>query len=548
MGKTYLHDSPFAILGASTRDDRRRIIELADEKSLSLDSEICQRARGDLTNPRTRLSAELAWLPGLSPKRATDFLKSLDSDPDRLRGDASLPSLANANLLAAALVILDPKLSSSRWCEWLLDLSNTVDLIDPDEVLREINEDRIPSGFPEVRSVDQVEEELNERRRFYAETIKQALDKFDSLRLVEVITELVDRATESGEQHAPQLIHEIVERYELEANRFLIPEAENIEKLVQAIREGAPKGPSAIKAQVDRLDSLVKKWDLIAQPIQVSMKAQGIDHALSHKVAWSIRSLAVDLFNKHDMLDLAKQLNSTLVALFEEVPEVAEKLSEDSDALNDISQKRQQAKLIEPLIALCDSISNHAEKNPSSADQDGFRALREGKAIISQLPVKAGSSLLNEAKDRVAAVTMHCAIEYGNKTSKWGPCVTLLEGALEIAVEGKLRQKIKENLSTVQRNERQLGGLEPISSAPSLSTINGCGFTLYGSTDQDASNGSYLSTYYFVVLAIPIFPISRYRVIPTGTGYRFLGKAPLRTMDIWHIVISVAVIVWMFSH
>jgi hypothetical protein len=44
-------------LGVTTRDDRRRIVELAEEKSLELDHEVCQKARSDLTNPRTRLSA-----------------------------------------------------------------------------------------------------------------------------------------------------------------------------------------------------------------------------------------------------------------------------------------------------------------------------------------------------------------------------------------------------------------------------------------------------------------------------------------------------------
>ncbi|WP_293194226.1 hypothetical protein [Ottowia sp.] len=48
---TALHQSAFAVLGATARDDRRRIVELAEEKSLELDHDICQKARSDLTNP-----------------------------------------------------------------------------------------------------------------------------------------------------------------------------------------------------------------------------------------------------------------------------------------------------------------------------------------------------------------------------------------------------------------------------------------------------------------------------------------------------------------
>jgi hypothetical protein len=68
---------------------------------------------------------------------------------------------------------------------------------------------------------------------------------------------------------------------------------------------------------------------------------------------------------------------------------------------------------------------------------------------------------------------------------------------------------------------------------------------LYGNTDPKP-DGSRMATYYFVFFFIPIFPISRYRVIPTGGGYRFLGKGALRPFDYWHIAISIGLILFMF--
>ena len=64
-----LFSNPFHILGASTRDNRHRISELADERSLLFDPNSCMEARSDLTNPRKRLSVEVAWLPGIAPNR-----------------------------------------------------------------------------------------------------------------------------------------------------------------------------------------------------------------------------------------------------------------------------------------------------------------------------------------------------------------------------------------------------------------------------------------------------------------------------------------------
>lgn len=341
--QTALHKSPFLLLGATTRDDRRKIIELAEEKSLFMDSDICTKARSDLTTTRNRLAVEMAWLPGISPKRAATLVDTLHTHIDLLKGETSIPALSNANLVAAAFELLDSDMNVESWCEWIVYFAYTVDMIESEDVLRDINEDRSVSGFSEVKGVEQIDVELCERRRYYTDTIKIALDGLESMKLVEVVTAVVEQETGTGEGHAPQLIHELVDRYETEANRYLQPEAENIKKLIDAIREAAAKSVAAAKPLVERLDRMARKWDAIAQPIQLSMKAQGLDHDLSHDVAWAMRSLAVDLFNKHDMLDIATRLNQTLQELFAELPAVVERLEEDSSALDDIFKRRKKA-------------------------------------------------------------------------------------------------------------------------------------------------------------------------------------------------------------
>ena len=56
--------NPFYTLGATMDDDRRRIAELAEEKSLVGDETSIREARSILTNPRKRLAAEVGWLRG----------------------------------------------------------------------------------------------------------------------------------------------------------------------------------------------------------------------------------------------------------------------------------------------------------------------------------------------------------------------------------------------------------------------------------------------------------------------------------------------------
>jgi Tfp pilus assembly protein PilO len=122
----------------------------------------------------------------------------------------------------------------------------------------------------------------------------------------------------------------------------------------------------------------------------------------------------------------------------------------------------------------------------------------------------------------------------------------LQEEALTIARNTLGAVRIEDRLSQVRqsaRKQRVFGALKPIASAPSLHTINGFGFRMYGRSDHDPETNSHVTTYYFVALFVPVFPIARYRIIDAGGGkYRFLGKLPLRKMDRWHLGIVAAII------
>ncbi len=340
---TALHQSAFAVLGATARDDRRRIVELAEEKSLETDHDICQKARSDLTNPRTRLSAEIAWLPGVSPRKATQLVESLLNNPMAVREESGLPTLAHLNLLAAAFEAVDGDHDADDFAGFIQEIAYLAEDLNPEEVLRDINEDRAVSHFPEVRALDQIETELAERKRYYRGAIKDALDRLPPMTLIQVMTETVDGVTSGGEDHAPGLVDDLVDSYEVETHGILQKEAENVHKLIKAARDHAGSGETAVKPYVDKLDAVARNWDKIAQPIQLSSKARGIDHEASRDLAYEIRGLAIDLFNKHDMLAQSQRLTGLIQELFSEVPEISDRAEEDADALADIFQQRKQA-------------------------------------------------------------------------------------------------------------------------------------------------------------------------------------------------------------
>ncbi len=335
-----LQKNPFALLGVTTRDDRRRIVELAEEKSLELDHDACQKARSDLTSPRTRLSVEMSWFPGVSPRKADQYLSMLHADPMSIREEPGVPTLAHLNLLAAVFEAVDGNDSAEDVADFIQEMAYLVDDLSAEQVLRDINEDRAVSGFPEVKGVDQVKAELSERKRYYRNAIKNALNRLSPTSLVEAMTAAVDQITYGGEEHAPELIDDLVDSYAVETQGFLQKEAESVEKLIQAARNSAKSGEKAVKPIVDKLVVVARNWDNVAQPIQLSAKARGIDHDPSNEIAYSIRSLAIDLFNEHDMLAQSQRLTELLQELFAELPEVVERVDEDAEALADIFHNR----------------------------------------------------------------------------------------------------------------------------------------------------------------------------------------------------------------
>jgi hypothetical protein len=339
---TKLHTNPFYVLGVTTRDDRRKIVELAEERALHLDHDTCQKSRSDLTNPRTRLSAEMAWMPGVAPRTAEKLVWTLAEDPHSVRSDKSLPELARANLMAAAFELIDEHEDAESIAEFIRDFSWVVESIDPEDVLRDINEDRAISGFPEIKGIDMVEDELAERRKAYRSSLKDLLDSMDPNKLVETMTDAVSLATDDGEDQGPALIDELADTYEVATQGFLQKESENISKLVESVRQAAPGGHSAVSPILDKLERVARNWDRVAQPIQLSAKSRGIQHRPSREIAYELRGLGIDLNNEHDMLEQAHRMTNLLQELFAELPEVVERLGEDAEAIEGLRRQARE--------------------------------------------------------------------------------------------------------------------------------------------------------------------------------------------------------------
>jgi hypothetical protein len=532
--------NPFHLLAVSSRDGRHRIVEAAEEKSLSLDSDACSKARTDLTTPRNRLAAETAWLPGISPRRAQQLIETLIQNPYTIFDAEGLPPLAHTNLMASAVLALDPALDEESWCSHVMALNDAFDMIDAETVLADINEDRKVAGFVEVKSVEAIEEALAERRREYSNCLRNAVNRLSPLMLARVVSHITEVTTASGTAHPPPLIDELVDYYAVGTHSFLTREADNIRLLIDRVQQASPSGDTAVSPLLGRLDKVVRNWYAIAKPIQMVAGAKGTTHELSQEVAAQIRSLGIYLYNEHSLLGVSQRIVGLLQDAFGSIPEIAERAADDARALDEVARKTETEAQVKPVYELCTKALEAIKGNPGGGAKEAANVLATGKPLIKRL-LKDGltQATVIELEDVIALTVLRCATTHGNASNNWVHAISLLEQAVVLAHDEEILNRIETNLATARQNHRLFNGLESIVSAPSLRTLNGFGFAVYGNTDYDKTSGSYMATYYFVALFFPIFPICRYRVIPTANGFNFLGKGPLRAVDKWHLAISV---------
>jgi len=336
--------NPFYILGAMARDSKQTLVRLTDEASLRRDASECANARSILTNPRKRLTAEVAWLPGVSPKRIEEVLSTLTNPMVSAWEYNKVPSIGRVNLMASILNHFS-QFETEEVSRRLLELAVTFDEIQSDQVLELINEDRIAGGFPIVRDLNVLESLISDRRIYFKNVMSRAFDSLGTADKVKALTLIVDFATKRGSQNAPVLIDDLVDMYELKMQVILEEKEKRIKSLVKRVRAEADAKvrDSKLKLGVAQLMQAIKDWSTFTRPILVSAKSRGLGHDLSKQIATLVRNLGIDLFNEYGKLDLSIQFTNMLRIEFAEVAEIAEATAEDINTLRSLHWLQQRA-------------------------------------------------------------------------------------------------------------------------------------------------------------------------------------------------------------
>ena len=425
-----LFENPFHILNASPSDNRQRIMELADEQSLLVDANDCMQARSNLTNPRKRIFAEVAWLLGTDRQRTGEVLSLLHHSPEDLLEVDKLTPIARANLLATGLTRL-VNYEIKDIARWILNIGQAFENITPEKIGSLINKERTISGFPEVTDDSLLQEALQERRQYYRQVISSALDRLSQEERIKAITQIVATATDDGELHSPVLIADLTDLFEVEAQTLLDQGEQKIDFLVNKLRGAlrAAQPDSDLDPMVKELIQATKNWDIIAQPIQVSTKSLGLEHDDSYRIAMVVRNLAIDMVTEHNKISFANQLTQMLREVFAEVEGVAEVAAEEAKFLDNLQKHARLAKKIASLEKKIRSALKAAQPD-SDLDPMVKELIQATKnwGILAQ-PIQVSTK--NNASYRIAMVVRNLGVDMVNEHGK----ISFAEQLTQILVE-----------------------------------------------------------------------------------------------------------------
>ncbi len=334
--RTALHANPFWILGVSIRDSRKHIIAVAEERQLELDPQVCAKARDALLTPRARLEAEIAWLPGVAPRRAIQIVQSISSSVADWDIIASLPALARANAIAACCESVQP-LTESAAITLIRELVHAVDTLSPSHILQHLLEERAVSGFSLTVTEQSVEEAVSERMRtYYRRAATAALKRLTPDSRGPVLKGLIQSTTDGGSLSCPELLEAVIDSFELDTRPQLDREAQQLRSLLKSAREAATTGEAEVSNVVPAIYQSLRRWGENAGPVLQSRKLRGQKHALSHECALDVRALAVDLYNEHGFLRHSQRITNLLSEVFSDLPSVADLLASDREALGNL--------------------------------------------------------------------------------------------------------------------------------------------------------------------------------------------------------------------
>lgn len=352
----WIESNPFYVLDVSMKDSRQTILQLAEERGLFGDADVCEAAATQLTNINKRISAEVRWFAGTPDDTIRNLVKSLKSN-----GNSDLPEIP-LNPLSDYIYILavtekQKPVSSDQLAtlkKFIVKLDRSYQALRADNILKDINDSRSAAGIPLIDSAGAISKEIAALRADARSILSGVLSSLSEHDLISLMTAISTSDIDRQGSDFGVILEDVMELYQIKMEPALNQTAESIYKRLDELKERLEEFDAVtedasydieeknrclqlVSAKIDEIIKLAEEFDRYAQPLQSLSCAKGTEHELSEEVAFQVREVAIAMFNKYDDTDITKEsarMTGAFQEIFAKLPATAEQLSIDTAYIN----------------------------------------------------------------------------------------------------------------------------------------------------------------------------------------------------------------------
>ena len=309
-----LLDNPFYVLGVDPETSREKLVRLVDDLALQDPDPALLAGARSLLHPKQRLSAEVHWLPGVPSSRARELAERLKVSPGPILPERDgLHGLAGHNVVVTAIEQGGNGHSLTDLARGLAFLSLFQFEFDAHDIRQSINDARRVAGFPPVREIDVIDQELARVRTEGALAIRRILENLSVEQLATVLASAVESFWHRCKDPAAgTLIFSAITDYENRASEEI---QERAEKFVGLLSLGAvlPLVFGMETRWIGDLEQALTSWLELTRPMVANSAIHGFSWEPLEDLEGVINEAAIVTHMMTGRLELAVNLRTSLV-------------------------------------------------------------------------------------------------------------------------------------------------------------------------------------------------------------------------------------------
>ncbi|MBP3655162.1 MAG: hypothetical protein J6K32_00525 [Clostridia bacterium] len=331
-----IHENPFRTLGASTDDERRRLIALADEAAL-FGTEGAEAALTALLNSQRRLDAEMSWFPGVGSERAEALLAYGDSaEPAPFPPLDGMGALARLN---ACRVLLEAWELPNAAAGYALCASIAIasDEATAERIMAEINDSRRRAGMQLLTDIADIADRLAALRRAVVHRLLERLDAMPGAQTCGVIALVARHYDKTRSPMLDALVGEYELRHQDESGRLAEAVAAACGRLAATMEY------HACMVLHREVMAALQQWHTVTEPVRRIQLVKGYESPGTVKVFQVMHQYVIDMQNQHRVLTCSIEAANEMKKVFFDLPRATPVVDDLIRQLEEIRQKQMTA-------------------------------------------------------------------------------------------------------------------------------------------------------------------------------------------------------------